>query len=1414
MKPTARILAGAIAVALGCSVTLTLAQDRSAGGYAPGRPATTQPHGIRPDTARRQCDDLLARARQAIEENDLQAADALVSQAESHGVQYGRLYMGDTPKRVRADLERRLQASGGGRFASGAAKGTGRLADPFAARPPASVATGGADVKTRAKSYIRNGRSELGRGNLPAAAHWHQLAARQQASFGPSEDSPAKLAAAIQAVGGRVNEPTSLAGTPSRSLMPLPPTDQVTSVTPPSGKLAQSNSLLLSARRALATGDVRRSSSLAQQARALNLQYRPGDDTPNRVDTLIRSYSDLMAQRGQNGRTEAFRRRHATLLLEQAEGLLGRRDFDEADRLATEATKMNVAFGNYRTSPQNLQQRIATERWQARPVESGRIGAGSAGLASSRAPSLAARQQVAQLVGQARQAIAAGNLIQAEAFARRAQTLGVPDMAFASGGDRPGLVLHEIQQLRAGRPSGVIPASGQYATPATAGTRYDLGATPAVYDPAADLTYNRFAQNQQQIPTPAPPRAGMPPAPSPAAATSVGMSLFHRGEAALKSGDTEGALHYFRQTHNYASELDPVTQQRLQDFLQMLALTGPRGRMASSEPSMIDDAQVKQQLLTRQINSEVIHQESTARVLRESDPAGALALLEEARQKVVGAGLDPAARDQLLRKIDRSLTDTRNYIDENRPRIELDQRNREVLAKIDRQREVDQEVQEKLALAVEEYNQLIREQRFAEAEVVAKRARQLDPTNPLTEQLVLMATVIRRYESNLLLQDDKERAFWKGLDNVDQASIAFDDNRPYVFGDATEWSQLTEGRREMLRRMGRQKSEAELEIEGKLKTPVLLEFENAPLSSVMDFLAKLAQVNLHLDLIGLAEQGIPTDDPVTIQLSQEISLESALNLILEPRGLSHVIKDEVLQITSEQVREGQVYFDTYNVADLVIPIPNFVPAGMGLASAYKTAMDNAGSGYNAFTMSSSPLSAVASNGGGRSNAMIDPSVLAQMSGGGPGASSPSPMPMGFGPGGMGGAAMADFDSLINLIVSTVEPDTWDEVGGVGTIEQFDTNLSLVIRQTEEVHEQIVDLLAQLRRMQDLQVTIEVRFITLNDNFFERIGVDFDFDIDDDIDRAFMVFGRPIDDISTEDLTGADVGVERSRDARDVDHGRSVTVGMSAPGVFSADLDIPFTQNGFALAVPQFGGFDATAGASLGFAILSDIEAFFFINAAQGDRRSNVLQAPKVTLFNGQLAFVSDTSQSPFVISVIPVVGDFAAAQQPVIVVLSEGTFLTVQAVVSNDRRFVRLTVVPFFSTIRDVDTFTFDGTTTTTESTSSEGIQDDPNDSTSNSRNVTTTTQGTTVQLPTFSFITVTTTVSVPDGGTVLLGGIKRLSEGRNEFGVPMLNKIPYINRLFKNVGIGRETQSLMMMVTPRIIIQEEEEASLGILAN
>jgi general secretion pathway protein D len=426
---------------------------------------------------------------------------------------------------------------------------------------------------------------------------------------------------------------------------------------------------------------------------------------------------------------------------------------------------------------------------------------------------------------------------------------------------------------------------------------------------------------------------------------------------------------------------------------------------------------------------------------------------------------------------------------------------------------------------------------------------------------------------------------------------------------------------------------------------------------------------------------------------------------------------------------------------------------------------------------------------------MDPSELAQINQLMPGSSggrmaSGLNQPINYGPGGMGGGAQADFDSLIELITTTVRPQTWDEVGGPGSVSPFQNNLSLVISQTEDVHEEIRDLLEQLRRNQDLQVTIEVRFITLSDTFFERIGVDFDFNI-----------------VNTSAHNNPNAAVPPRQ--------KNEVVGLNAPAPgagfpnFTGDLSIPFRQESFDLAVPQFG--TPVPVANFGFAILSDLEAFLLVQAAQGDRRSNVLQAPKVTLFNGQLASVFDTTQMPFVISVIPVVGDFAAAYQPVITVLSEGQALTVQAVISHDRRFVRLTVLPLFSQIGDVHEFTFSGTKTTTSNTSESSDPNEFGDSTSSMDDTTTTTDGVTVQLPNFSFVSVTTTVSVPDGGTVLLGGIKRLSEGRNEFGVPLLSKLPYIDRLFKNVGIGRETQSLMMMVTPRIIIQEEEEERLGI---
>jgi general secretion pathway protein D len=608
-------------------------------------------------------------------------------------------------------------------------------------------------------------------------------------------------------------------------------------------------------------------------------------------------------------------------------------------------------------------------------------------------------------------------------------------------------------------------------------------------------------------------------------------------------------------------------------------------------------------------------------------------------------------------------------------------------------------------------------------------------------------------------------------------------DKPIEYGDS--WANLVKNRAGSSE-ADRRRSASELEIERKLRTPVLPRYDNTPLAEVVEQLSQLTGVNIHLDPRGLGQEGVRSDAPVSLNLGQEVSLQSALNLILEPLHLTYMVKDEVLKITSEQLRDGDVYQKVYNVADLVIPIPNFVPSSniglQGLINDAYAAIPQNNRTY------SGPVAVVPTAAGGPAAAgPMGPGVLPQQFGSPAG----SPSTGESGPGGLGGAANADFDSLIDLIVSTVEHDSWMENGtGDGEIQPFPTNLSLVISQTQRVHEQIADLLEQLRRLQDLQVTIEVRFIRLTDSFFERIGIDFDFNIED---------GSGIANIAS---------FEPSR--------ASATVGISAnPSSlsdplpdFTVDMDIPFRNSSFGLATPQFG--TAQDVGQFGFAILSDIEAFFLINASQGDRRANVLQAPKVTLFNGQQAIVLDTSFRPFVISVIPVVGEFAAAQQPVIVVLSEGTTLTVQAVVSDDRRYVRLTLVPFFSQVGDVQTFTFEGSETSSSSSNTTDDDDDGNDETNDNSNQIIR-SGTTVQLPTFQVISVSTTVSVPDGGTVLLGGIKRLNEGRTEFGVPLLSKVPYVDRLFRNVGIGRETDSLMMMVTPHIIIQEEEEERLGI---
>ncbi|MEM6981085.1 MAG: hypothetical protein AAF539_15600, partial [Planctomycetota bacterium] len=865
----------------------------------------------------------------------------------------------------------------------------------------------------------------------------------------------------------------------------------------------------------------------------------------------------------------------------------------------------------------------------------------------------------------------------------------------------------------------------------------------------------------------------------------TGTKLFQEGMKLLTQGQKTQARAKFVEAWKYESTLDTETRRSLQDKLTLLQPSRlPSTNSNESEPmTPMQKAELEAQSQTRRLYREVTSELAKANEKRESAPLDAVDDLQRVLRRIDGANVDAASKASLAAMVNRALAEQRSYVEANRADIELKLQNEAVRTELATEATREARIDEEISSLVETFNDLMDQERYAEAEIIAKEVRELKPNSTIATSMFHSSRMKTRIQIDQEITAASEDGFARTMLDLGRTAIPMDPQREIEYPEPRSWEEMSRLRiaaddtDSML-------SPKEQQIERTLQSQeVKLNYRNRPLGEVLDDLSALSGIPMVMDMRALGAVRVSSDTPVMMSISQPISLRSALNLMLKDLDLTYVIENDVLNVTSREARRLKVIARTYRVADLVTPIPNFV-AGyeQGLAGALKAAYQMVQPTANVQVM---PVSATDLGAGlaNNRNASMNPNILGQYS---PGVSGGGFAGGGLGAGGAvrggaGGGAIADFDSLMNLIQQTIEPTTWEALGGVGTMAPYPQNLSLVISTTSDVHDQIVDLLETLRRLQNLQITIEVRFITLADTFFEQIGIDFDVQFDDN------ATGLPADD-----------------------SGNDVTIGLSAPGIPTPDLDIRFENNSAGVVSP-FGAPDAGAISSIGFAILSDIEAFFFLQAAQGDNRSNIMQAPKVTMFDGQIASINDNTQRPFVTSVIPVVGDFAVAQQPVIVVLDEGTKLNVQAVVSDDKRFVRVTLVPTFSQIGEVNTFTFQGTSTSRSSsqgrdtdTNGDGVIDD-NDAVDDEESEETTT-GTTVQQPVFAFTTVSTTVSVPDGGTILLGGIKRMSEGRTERGVPFLSKIPYVSRLFRNTAVGRDARSLMLMVTPRIIIQEEEE--------
>ena len=105
---------------------------------------------------------------------------------------------------------------------------------------------------------------------------------------------------------------------------------------------------------------------------------------------------------------------------------------------------------------------------------------------------------------------------------------------------------------------------------------------------------------------------------------------------------------------------------------------------------------------------------------------------------------------------------------------------------------------------------------------------------------------------------------------------------------------------------------AEQRIRAALDAQTEVEFIDTPLLDAMDFIANQHNFTLILDETALADEGIATDEPINRVLSG-ISLRSTLNIMLKPLGLTYVIDNEVMKITTEVAADEKLETRVYDI---------------------------------------------------------------------------------------------------------------------------------------------------------------------------------------------------------------------------------------------------------------------------------------------------------------------------------------------------------------------------------------------------------------------------------------------------------------------------------------------------------------------
>ncbi|MEM9066295.1 MAG: hypothetical protein AAGB51_12485 [Planctomycetota bacterium] len=778
------------------------------------------------------------------------------------------------------------------------------------------------------------------------------------------------------------------------------------------------------------------------------------------------------------------------------------------------------------------------------------------------------------------------------------------------------------------------------------------------------------------------------------------------------------------------------------------------------------DREIAKQQATAEFDNEL---EQANRALDSGDVGRARELAVEARQTAQGARnlFAESEFENLQSRVDALLTTIEIREEAIRDQQRQDRERELVRETAERERLRSEERETRINEAIDRVRALQAERKYDEALQVVDEILFLDPNDPSGLLLRDIISNIRAYTRYDQLGREAQTSYMRQAVENRIATIAPENTVNFP----EDWPERS------LRRIGAANDYEPIENRRVLQSindrRINVAFRDNTLEEVIQFIEAVSQLDIDVDWDALEEISIGRDTPISLTLNNP-TLRVVLDRVMSKASAAGfgeqadwAVIDGVLTVSSDSRLRLNTRLEIYDIRDLIVEVPD-----------YEDAPD------------------------------LDLNTALQ-SGQGGGGQSP------FQDGGDEDPERRTFqervDELIEIIRNNVDSDGWLQNGGdTGRIEQLNGNL--IITNTPKNHRRIRSLLSQLRAAQALQINVEARFLLVSQDFFEQIGFDLDvyFNADNNQVRTAQAGNPAITASDFFDFTTAPVGLQNTVPGGENffqtdpatgqivldDNDQPITITPNPSSVIPPEdgfSPVAAAQNSLGLvgALAPQSGIAATvlAGSpALGVAgtFLDDIQVDFLVQATQADTRSVTLTAPRVTFTNGQRTNFFVATQQTFVSDLTPIVSDSAVGFDPEIEVVTEGAVLDVRGTVSADRRYVTLDVTTGTSTI---DGF---GTQAVT--------------AVAGGQLVSSADTAAFVQLPTVSVTNVSTTVQVPDQGTVLLGGQRIVNESEVETGVPVLSKMPILNRFFSNRLEVLEESTLMVLIKPTILIQNEQE--------